>query len=59
MTLQDLQSMNRMWEPLLRASSNHANWGQKEKKDLKEYIETCNARHTVEEKMVGLTGLLS
>ena len=42
--------MNRMREPLFRASTKHANWDQKEEK-------TYNARHTVEEKMVGLTGL--
>ena len=30
----------------------------KGRKDLKDFIETCNARHTDKEKMVGLTGLL-
>jgi len=42
--------MNRMREPLFRASTKHANWYQKEENILK-YIKKCNARHTVEEKM--------
>ena len=47
-----------MREPLFGATTEHANWDQKKEKNLKEYIKACNVRHTVEEKMVGLTGLL-
>ena len=48
-----------MRKPLFRASTKHANCDRKEEiKMSKMYIETCNARHTVEEKMVNLTGIL-
>ena len=46
--------MNKMGEPLIRASTKHTNWEQKEIKIWKEYMKTCEQG---KEKMDHLTGL--